>query len=383
MKTHLRYWIWFSLKAGSTNKRIRRLFLEIGNPEEIYKMSYQQLINTRLLDERSAARLSDKDISEAERILSVCMDKGYNIVTYSDDKYPARLREITDFPYLLYHRGNHYDFKSSFAISIVGTRNASKYGYESATRIATELAYNKALVVSGMALGIDGAAQRAAMRAGCPTVAVLGSGIDVVAPALNEDIYNYCVENGAVYSEYPPGMPGLRQNYPARNRIISGLSVGVVVIEAGEKSGSLITAGYAFEQNRDVFAVPGMITSVKATGTNRLLKEQAYIVTSVEDILNEYRGMFITDEEIKACSLRKDNSHAEMECFVNSFSGLTPLEKEIAEKLIPLPRSSDYLSEATGIPVSKVLATLTMLEIKGVVKTAPGNKFVLKVEREG
>lgn len=383
MNTELKYWIWFSLRAGSVNKRIRRLFVEIENPEEIYNMSYQQLRNTGILDEKSAARLSDKDISEAEKILSVCVEKGYNVVTYSSKEYPARLREITDFPYLLYHRGKHFDFESSFAISIVGTRNATKYGYESATKIATELARNRALIISGMALGIDGAAQRAAMRAGYPTVSVLGSGIDVVAPALNEDIYNYCVENGAVYSEYPPGMPGLRQNYPARNRIISGLSVGVVVIEAGERSGSLITAGYAFEQNRDVFAVPGMITSSNATGTNRLLKDQAYIVTSVEDILNEYRGMFVLDKEIQTCISHDSNHEYEAEGFVSSFVNLTPLEKEIANKLIPVPRSTDYLSDAIGVPISKILATLTMLEIKGVVKTAPGNKFALKIEREG
>lgn len=383
MNSELKYWIWLAQRAGRANKKIRSLFFKTENPGQIYKMSATELRNCGLLDERSAAKLSDKSLDDAEKIISDCIEKGCNIITYDSPEYPYRLKEIEGFPYVLYHRGKHFDFKNSFAIGIVGTRKASKYGYEAATTIASELAYNKALIISGMALGIDGAAQRAAMRAGYPVVSVLGSGIDIPSPVLNEDIYEYCVKNGAVYSEYPPGTPGLRQNYPARNRIISGLSVGVVVIEAGEKSGSLITAKYALDQNRDVFAVPGMITSANGMGTNKLLKERAYIVTSVEDILDEYRGMFVDEEEIKSYSSYRRSSEYEMEGFLASFDNLTPLEKEISEMLIPLPQSADALSEKMGVPVSKILATLTLLEIKGAVKTAPGNKFALKVEREG
>ncbi len=378
------YWVWFAQRAYFKNKYARELFEYFDkNPERIYNLSPEEIRELKIPDATLVGRLMDKNLDKETAIINKCAQNSYNILPYNHKNYPERLRNIPDYPYLLYHRGKHYNFTDSFAIALVGTRKSTGYGDQVAYELGRELAYNGALVVSGMALGIDGQAQRGAMSIDKPTVAVLGSGIDVIQPKRNKKIYEYMLTNGAVYSEYPPGTPGLPGHFPVRNRLISGLSVGVVVVEAEASSGSLHTADYALEQGKDLFAVPNSIKNPKGVGTNNLIKENAYIVTSVNDILDEYKGMFIEESQMKKFDEKEYNNEFMADYFIDGLENITPLEKEILNAIKKEALTTDSISEKTSLPVEKVMASMTMLEIKGAVKTAAGNKFALNIERNG
>lgn len=376
------YWIWFAERVSHRNKYARELILKYEDPKIIYDMTYNDLIKLDINDSRLIESLSDKNIEKETDIINICSEKGYNIFPYNHMNYPDRFREIEDFPYVIYHRGNIYNFKDSFAISIVGTRKSSCYGDETAYNLGRELSEGGAIIVSGMALGIDGYAHKGAMSVDKPTVAVLGSGIDVIQPYSNKALYEYMISNGAVYSEYPPGTPGLPAHFPVRNRLISALSVGVVVVEAELKSGSLITAEYALEQGKDVFAVPNTLKNPKGKGTNNLIKNGAYIVTSSDDIFDEYKDMFVIEKSDNENSSSETNK-AKAEFFIGSLSNITPFEMEILNCLKDMPLTVDSIINFTGLPVEKVVAAMTILEIKDAVKTVSGNKFALNIERNG
>ena len=229
-----------------------------------------------------------------------------------------------------------------------------------------------------MALGIDAEAHMGAMSIDKPTVAVLGSGIDVIAPKTNTNIYNYMLTNGAIYSEYPPGTPGRPVNYPRRNRIISALSVGLLVVEAHKNSGALITANYALKQGKDIYAVPNTADNAKGDGTNKLIKEGAVLTTCAVDILNEYKGQYIK-EDIVTFDEETYNKEFLSEDFVERFDDLTPVEEVIAKSIGTKAMDVDEISEISRIPVDYVLSSLTMLEIKGVIKSVPGKGYVLNI----
>lgn len=372
------YWVWLACQATETNKPIRRLLLEIKDPKIIYFMNEAQLRSVPYLNDYAIRRLLNKDIDEAKIIIEKCEINNYNIICYADEYYPDRLRNIEDFPVVLYHRGHKFKFDELLAIAVVGTRTPSGYGIETARRIARELAYNKVLVVSGMALGIDAEAHKGAMSIDKPTVAVLGSGIDVIAPKTNKNLYEYMLTNGAIYSEYPPGKYGSPVNYPRRNRIISALSVGLLVVEANEKSGALITANYALKQGKDIFAVPNVVDNPKGSGTNKLIKEGAVLTTCAADILNEYKGQYIK-EEIIAFDEETYNKDFLSADFVEKFDDLSPVEEAIAKCIGTIPVDVDEISEKSKIPADYVLSSLTMLEIKGVIKQVPGKGYILNI----
>jgi len=373
------YWVWLSLQTTPANKHIRRLLSEVKDPKIIYFMTEAQLRAVPYLNEYSIFKLMNKDIDDAKKIIEKCEINNYNIICYADEYYPERLRNIEDFPILLYHRGHKFKFDELFCISVVGTRNASGYGIQCAKKISRELAYNKALIISGMALGIDAAAHQGAMSIDKPTVAVLGSGIDVIAPKANKALYEYMLTNGAIYSEYPPGTKGWPANFPQRNRIVSALGVGLLVVEADEASGALITAKCALNQGKEIFAVPNSIENTKARGTHKLLKEGAILTTCAEDILKEYTGKFINEDEINLFDEEKYNKHFISEDFVESFDDLTPMEKEIAKCIGTQMITVDSIAAKSKIPMDYVLSTLTMLEIKGVIKSLPGQGYVLNI----
>lgn len=374
------YWVWFAGRANPRNHCARLLFEKIGDAKKIYDLSENELSGLNISDDVFKKSLSDKNLDKETEIINKCATYGYNIIPYNHEKYPERLRHISDYPYVLYHRGTHYDFKDNLAVAVVGTRKSSAYGDEVAYKLGRDLSLKNAIVVSGMAKGIDGYAHQGAMSVKKPIVVVLGSGIDVIQPFSNKKIYEYALNNGAVYTEYPPGTPGLPGHFPLRNRIISGLSVGVVVVEAEERSGSLITADYALEQGKDLFAVPNIITSPKGKGTNKLIKENAYIVTSVDDIIEEYKDMIITEPE-REYDPTVDNRRFVGEYFVNGLENITPMERVILRTMLYSDQSVDSIVNTTGLPVEKVMSSLTLLEIKGAVITAPGNKYTLNFER--
>jgi len=283
-----------------------------------------------------------------------------HMITWDDADYPELLREIANPPYILYIRGD-FDLNSMPMISIVGSRKFTAYGSQVASTFARDLAQAGICVVSGMALGIDAIAHEGALSSGGKTVAVLGDGLDdeSIHPKNNFNLSQEIIENGALVSEFPLGTPPLAFNFPARNRIIAGLSLGTLIIEAGEKSGTLITASLALEFNREVFSVPGSIFSQQSLGTNELIKKGAKVVTNVKDILEELN---LEKKKIKNKILPK------------SFT--TPEEKIIINLLSQEPLHIDKISKMSKLSMAQVSSQLSMMEIKGWVKNIGGQNYI-------
>jgi DNA processing protein len=282
------YWIWLQQAFGPGSVKPGQLLAVFGGAEEIFKATRGELIRIPWLSAKEIDRLCDKSFEKVEKITEDCLRLGCGIITYGDDDYPQRLRDIYDPPCVLYVKRELFPVDDAVLISIVGTRQITEYGLEAATRLAIGLASHGAVVVSGFALGVDSAAHRGALKGGGKTIAVIGCGLDINYPASNNELGRLISSHGAVVSEYPPGTQPFTFNFPVRNRIIAGLSLGTVVVEAGARSGALITAGLAVEMGRDVFAVPGSIFSPMSEGTNKLLRDGAKPVLGVMDILEEY-----------------------------------------------------------------------------------------------
>ncbi len=294
-----------------------------------------------------------------ERELGLAEKKGVNILTFADEGYPPLLRHIYDPPVILYAKGG-FDASSAPAVAVVGTRRPSPYGLRMSETIARDLASLGVAVVSGMARGCDTAAHRGALSAGGRTIAVLGSGVDVVYPAENRTLYNEIVDKGLVLSEYPITTPPIQYNFPRRNRIISGIASGVLVAEAPLRSGAMSTARLALSENREVFAVPGAADSEKAAGTNSLIKEGALLVSGAEDILAELG--------IKPSS-RPRRTQAPPAA-VGKEEGL------VLELIQNGPLHIDSIIERSGLTPAKAASVLLELELKGLVEQRPGKVFV-------
>ena len=292
MQRDLLFWIWLAESLGPKNRDFRRLIVLYESAYEIFHADASEIERIEQITERTKTVLSNKSLERATRIYEECERRGIGILAYGDRRYPDRLREIADPPVVLYYIGELPDFNERLCIGMVGTRNMSAYGMQTAYKIAYELTACGALVVSGMAAGIDGVAAASAILAGGMTVAVLGCGPDVLYPKFHKKLMERIRQNGLILSEYPPGTKPNYYHFPVRNRIISGLSQGTVVVEAGSKSGSLITARDAIAQGRDVFAVPSNVNSVGAQGTNVLLREGANFVFETADILSHYRFLY-------------------------------------------------------------------------------------------
>ena len=282
------YWIWLSLCCRPDSATFPSLLKKFDSAKAVYDATDKEI--TAALSPRSSDRnlLLKRELDRAREILEFCQKRGVGILTYSDEKYPSSLREIKTPPVLLYYRGVLPNFNSGVRIAIVGTRNLTDYGRKNAFNLAYDLAKSGATVVSGMAIGIDGVALGAAITAGAPTIAVIGSGIDVCYPEAHLKLAKNIVKCGCVFTEYPPGTPPNRFNFPQRNRIIAGLSSSVVVVEGREKSGAVITAKYAKEYDRRVYAFPGAVGSHNAEAGNFLIKGGAALLTSAEDVIKDY-----------------------------------------------------------------------------------------------
>ena len=280
------YWIWLSLIPCLGSVRKQRLLEVFEIPEKIYKASKQELLNVKEIGEKIVNKILDNNIRKAVKNHIEYLEKNnIQVVTIQDMEYPQMLKEIYDYPISLYVKGNA-NLLNSKSIAIVGCRDASKYGEKSAKYFGYNLANEGICVVSGLAKGIDSYAHIGALGANGNTIAVLGNGLDMVYPKENTELENKIIEKGgAIISEYPLGTKPDKMNFPARNRIVSGMSNGVLVVEAKEKSGTLITVDFALEQGRDVFVVPGNINSVYSVGTNRLIKEGAKLVSCYHDLL--------------------------------------------------------------------------------------------------
>ncbi len=372
------YWLWLSTKEHVTLREQLAVLEHFGSPEDCYHaVSYQAVEGLRA---EAAEALMDKCLDEAEKVLACCAKKHIRLLTLYDRQYPVRLRNIPDPPLVLYYRGIWPDFDNSAAIGVVGTRKATAYGLSCAMQLGQQITQCGGLVVSGMAAGIDAMATEGALKTGKTAVGVLGCGVDRIYPASNRKLFLQMDQQGCLISEYPPGTPPNWYNFPRRNRIISGLSCGVLVVEAPQKSGALITARQALEQGRDVYVVPGNIGVAACEGSNNLLRDGACMATSGWDILSEYAGRFPDKLHPAAAELETapdkksvDNGAQPPYSDIQPNHGeLTREEEQLLERLKDGKRLLDDIIAETGLSAGQALAALTMLEVSGVVTTLPG-----------
>lgn len=373
------YWLWLTLKLGQSRK-ITQILEYFKNAENIYSSEETELRS--VCGSGLAKLLSDKRLDEARRMYDAALKAGAYIITYDSEEYPPLLRSIYDPPYVLYARGNLYDWNSFIGIGVVGTRKCTSYGYEVTKRICEELAKNNVMIISGLAKGIDSVAAREALKADKPTIAVIGNGIDSVYPACNKDLFDAIEEYGMILSEYPPGFGVKNWTFPQRNRIISGLSRGVLVTQAPKKSGALITAKLAIEEGRDVFAVPASILSESCGGSNRLIADGAVPVLSADDILKEYPEY----EHTKLRIIRKyENRNAKVLTALRDeavdMPGITPEQQRICECIARGFQHVDEISRELTVPAGTLNSELLMLEISGILEGLPGNKYKLKLRK--
>ncbi len=280
-------WIWLAQKCGAASSEAPLLWERLGSVEEIYESDFDTY--TRVgVSERLAEDLCDKSLEQANEILRYCQKNGIGILTYADEEYPSGLRAIRNPPAVLYYLGELPNFNDRLLISMVGTRSMSEYGMRAAYKIAYEAAAAGAVIVSGMALGIDAVSAAAAIKAGGSTVAVLGCGVDRIYPKRHSKLKEQIIKHGAVISEFAPSTEPIGANFPIRNRIISGLSQGTLVVDADLGSGAMITAKTAILQGRDIYAVPSNIDSQNSSGTNSLIRDGAQAVLCGKDIIGNY-----------------------------------------------------------------------------------------------
>ena len=358
MGKNLKYWIAFSLfsKIGPTRfKRLRNYF---PNMREAWNASAQELKRAGLEENIVREFVGERKKIDPDFELEKVNKAGVNVATINDPVYPKLLKEIYDPPFLLYYKGN-LSKEDEFSLSVVGSRKFSFYGKEVTNNIIRELALNKITIVSGLALGIDALSHQATLRAKGKTIAVLGNGLDRVYPISNSKLADEIVSSfGALISEFPLGTPPMKHHFPQRNRIISGLSLGTLVVEAGKESGALITAKCALEQNREIFAVPGNIYSETSQGTNHLIKMGAKPITQAADILD-------------ALNL------TQVATFVEN-KKIIPETKEILLKFLSRePVHVDRLAELSKLNIATVNSTLTMMEMKGKTRNLGGNNYVV------
>jgi len=360
--SNLRYWVGFNIVRGIGPVRLRALIDYFGDVERAWHAPSEGLrsagLDSRSLNNLLEARSSLDLDRELERIAAV----GAQAITVENSLYPRLLREIADPPPVLYVKGALTE-EDAWAVAIVGTRRASSYGREMTRRLAEALARSGITIVSGMARGIDGEAHRAALKAGGRTVAVFGCGIDRIYPPEHRKLAQEIAAHGALVSDYPLGTEPEGRNFPPRNRIISGLSLGVLVTEAGKRSGALITADYAAEQGRDVFAVPGSVFKHGSAGANALIQDGAKMVLKPEDVLEELNLTMVVEQTEARQVLPSDETEAAL---------LNHLSDE--------PVHVDDLQQQVGLPISQVTSTLALMELKGMVRQAGGMKYIVARE---
>lgn len=405
----VKYWLWLTSLPGLSPQGVRAVLAHFGTPEGAYFADSGAYALAEGLTAPARRALENKDLTRAETILGRCEELGLRILTLQDADYPERLRQLYLPPAVLYVKGRLLPFDEEVAIAMVGTRECTPYGEKMAGNIAMELARKGAVVVSGIAQGIDTASIRGAIKGGGTVVSVLAGGIDLRYPHSSYYLYDDVAACGALISEYPPGTPHRGVHFPVRNRIISGLSLGVVVVESPLRGGSMLTAEHALEQDRDVFAVPGPADAPNSRGTNALIRQgAAKLVTRGEHILEEYRYRFghrliqappmsaetaaqrlepgepmppAPSRPRQAASQKKVDKAGEVP-YIDWKEDTAVLTDDQRDLLLALEGGSllaDELIERTQIPARRVLSAMTMLQIAGYVTELPGRRFQAQV----
>jgi len=360
----IKYWVGFNRAPGIGPAKVRALIDHFGDLEQAWYAASSDLreagLDRRAIENLVKLRQSYDpitDVRKAER-------SGAHILTWDDPAYPVRLREIPNPPPVLYVKGSLAE-SDQWALAVIGTRRATAYGKEATRVFASELAANGVTIVSGLARGIDAVAHQAALDAGGRTIAVLGNGIDQLYPPEHRKLAERIIESGALVCDYPPGTRPEAGNFPPRNRIINGLSLGVLIVEAPETSGALITADFAAEQGRDVFAMPGNVFAKSSTGTNKLLRDGAIMALSTQDVLEEL-NMTMVAQHIEARAIIPPQNET---------------KKSVLDLLSSEPVHIDEIGRQTGLPIDKVSSALAMMELKGMVRQVGGMNYI--VAREG
>ena len=427
------YWIWLSEKCGVASKEFGALATRYENPFDLYRLEIDEIEHLEGIGNALKARLGEKSLEHAYSVLRYCKQNGVEIISYGDVRYPSRLKTIEDPPVLLYVKGRLPDLNNRLCVGMVGTRKMSEYGRQSAYKISYELAAANAVVVSGMALGVDGVAACGALAAKGSTVAVLGCGISVIYPKEHETLWREIVRHGAVVTEYAPMERPVGYHFPQRNRLISGLCQGVLVVEGAEGSGALITAKCAIEQGRELFALPGKINESNSDGPNLLIQNGANVALAAEDILRHYDFLYhdminyrglrqatlraTTEEEAlkqygvgglyerkkaeKPKKEKKNGVRAELQTEEKPETEKKPT-LEAVEKTPgaePLPDSDKLISEldevsrkiyeampkgravspdgivVEGVGIGEIITSLTLLELSGLVSSQAGGLY--------
>lgn len=364
---------WFSLKSvpGIGNILFKRLIDRFHSPAAVFEAPDNELLKVKGVTPRLISALRRQQVPDwVKRDMEIVDCKGYRIITQSDTDYPPLLHQIPDPPPILYVYGQLRP--EALHIAMVGSRNATQYGLTAAHRLSKELGAKNIVIVSGMARGIDTAAHKGAIAANSTTIAVLGSGLEKIYPPENRKLFHQIAQQGAVISEFALSADPEPHHFPIRNRIISGISHGTVIVEAGRKSGSLITARLAAEQNREVFAIPGNINSFRSTGTHALIKQGAKLVENADDILEEF-------------NLQIDvvgDSGPNLSSFEKKIVELSKEEQLLLQNLEPYPIHVDELIRKMGIDAGKMAGLLLQLEIKGLITQTQGKYFCLVREMD-
>ena len=407
----LQYWLWLSEKACVSKVRRLALLRALGSIDAVYFARDAELALVPDLTAQEREALLDKDLTQVSEIINQCYELDIRILTLQDAQYPSLLRNIDDAPVVLYYKGRLPGFGSVPTVALIGARRASAAGLLTAKRMGYQLGKAGAIIVSGLADGIDAMCMLGALTAGAPVVGILGCGADVIYPAKNKSLYEDTIARGCILTEYPPHTPPVGYHFPIRNRIISGMSDGVVVVEAAAKSGALITARLALDQGRDVFAVPGAAGNEACAGSNQLLREGAIFAETGADVIAEYsarypdladcagEGKLIglspddlrgpaakTDEKAelkvasavqapkKAVDNPQESDYIELKAILRT---LPPAQSAILEALSDGPLTVDDVIDQAQIPAAQAMSALTMLEIRRMVQKAGANRYAL------
>ena len=364
------YLLWLISLKGVSDKIALTLHNSYGSYEKVYNLSSQELFKDADITPALKDALSDKSLEKAREILNECEEKGIEILSYFDAEYPRRLKQISNPPAILYVKGVLPDIDNSMTVAVVGSRSPSLYGTQTAQKLAYEMAKAGIIIISGMARGIDSAAHRSALRAEEKTIAVLGCGVDVVYPAENSELKQLIENNGAVISEFPPGTSPLPQHFPSRNRIISGLSCGTLVVEGKATSGSTITARLALDQGREVYCVPGNIDNPLSMGPNLIIRDGGTLITCTDDIIT---GLTSYYPEIMLKTVLNEEKIDE-----KKLKSLSPDQRKIMEILEKTNQKHiDEICFKTGLDVFTVQECMFMLEAEKLVRQLPGRNYIL------
>jgi DNA processing protein len=352
------YWVAFNLVKGIGAVRLQGLLNHFGDLAIAWRAPMDALRAAGLSSKLCERVVQMREGINLEKVMSDISSKGIKILTWEDEQFPARLKDIDQPPPVLYVRGELTE-EDFWAVAVVGTRRVSAYGRQIAEELGAYLAASGVSVISGLARGVDAIAHQAALKNGGRTIAVLGSGVDRIYPPEHKQLAEKITAQGAVISDYAPGTPPDASNFPARNRIISGLAMATVVVEAGETSGALITAQFAIDQGREVFAVPGNILAPQSKGTNNLIAQGAHPMLSARDLLEILDLGRVSEQKTVRQSIPCDETEARLIQFLTHD-----------------PLHLDEIQNLSGLPIERVSATLVMMELKGLIRQVGGNNYI-------